>query len=329
MAAAEPILASSLWASPVKRRRLGTSLRSLDVALEGGFDYGNVCCISADLESGARDLEHAPETTATIIDTTISFDVKRLHGRLVESLQNRTPGKAAQEAIAVLDRLRIMKVFDFVGMTESIAELRDALEHRDDCSTDGSHPAPRGTVGDSEDEEEMLEGHPTPKKSTDPLTESTAKTQAADCGLLIIDNITQVVAPLLKNNHASGQALLASFMRSLSHLSKAHNLCTILLNHASTYNQAKDEAPSIFASCALRSALGKSFTYLVDVHVLVHPVPKTADDARAIYAGHSEPRSVERVHVLEVLNDRHGARVGRWAPFNTDEDGKLQEVALR
>jgi hypothetical protein len=362
--AIEPILASSLWSfdetsesfePPVKKRKLGTGCTHIDESLGGGFDFGSISCISSEAESGSKELSYSlivthlllsSECEVTIVDTTNSFDVRRLHKRLVSGLQKRQNGDDAKtEAVQVLDRVRIMKAFDFVGMTECVAELRESLENREkDKSqpepepvlTEPKAPLPRGTVGDSEDEDDMLDDiepvslekppPPSPK-----LTEPEEKPpEDHPQHLLVIDNITYVASPIIKNSHVQGQALLATLMRSLAHLTRAHDICTILHNAVMTYQpkSTTEPTPSIFSSCTLKPALGKSFAYMLDMHLLLHRVPLTAVDAKSVYAAHSAiPKSSERLaSVLEVLQDKHSDRVGHWSAFKADAAGNLAGV---
>lgn len=340
----EPILASTLWSAensstdldcPNKRRRLATGCDPIDKSLDGGFDYGSISCISADAESGSKELSYSlvashlfrsDRSETTIIDTTNSFDVRRLHKRLVSLLRQKGSGDDAKEqAIRVLERVRIMKAFDFVGVSECIAELREALENRREeyQQQDGS-PAPRGTIEDSEDEaEEMLDkpGSPTPLPPD--MNESPRN-------LLVIDNITYVTSPMLKTNHVQGQALLTTFMRSLAHLTRDHEICTVIHSIAITYQSSSsaEPTPSIFSSCSLRPALGKTFAHLLDLHLLLHRIPYLAADAKAVYAAHTAvPRSSQTLaSVLEVMQDRHSNRVGRWSCFRPDTEGGLAAV---
>ncbi|KAK4541410.1 hypothetical protein LTR36_008011 [Oleoguttula mirabilis] len=356
--AAEPTLASTQWTShissqppdkdgpPSKRRKLATGHCDVDSTLEGGLDYGCITCISGEAGAGAPEFTLAliashllatSDHVATVIDSTLSFDIRRLHRRVMEVLQSRDEGTAQCKAMEALGRLKLMKIFDFIGLTESLAEVRENVEGRAVAAASTVEPAqptaPKGTIGDSEDEgEEMLDDvpSPSPRQQPAPQVPNAAKQLTDSVGLLIIDNITQVTAPLLKNNYAQGQALLTSFMRSLSHLTKANQLCTIMLNNTTTYAQAKEEPPSLFSSCTIRPALGKTFTYLLDMHLLVHAVPGTAADARAIYGGkrhEMQKLDVAMVSVIEVLQDRSGRRVGRWAPFVVEGDGRLKDAA--
>jgi len=423
-AAADPILASTLWTSarrsfhynstspepepsartavnteherPAKRRKLATAHPTLGRALDGGLEYGAVTCLSAETSStGAEGLtlsllvshllasneQHydsstaptsvrseakAPpvlaKSTATVIDTTLAFPIARLHHLLLLATRKRAPAstsaqgtganddgeaQAKADAMQALSRVKLMKCFDFVGLTECLAEVRADLElgssPRDTVDQVARRRAPpKGTISDSEasDDEEILDA-PSPPSARQPTRQAPTEQPRPQrrphesCGLLIINTLTQPFAPLLKNNHAQAQDLLASLMRSLVHSTRMHGLCTLVLNSANSYSQAKDEAPSIFTDCVLRPALGKAFTSLLDTHLLVHSIPRSAADARAIY-GEAEGKvrgkqkqgaEVEMVNVMEVLQDRHDGKVGRWAAFAVDDDGRMKDVA--
>ena len=362
--AAEPILASSLWTAdeasdsfepPTKKRKLATGCDHVDASLGGGFDYGSISCISSEAESGGKELSYSLIAThlllssqcqATIVDTTNSFDVRRLHKRLVSTLQVQRNGNDAKaEAAQILERVRIMKAFDFVGMTECVAELRESLEAREQekpqtepevVLREPKAPAPRGTVGDSEDEDYMLDDvEPIPPEKPPPISQRATGSEEKlsedrPQHLLVIDNIANVASPIIKNSHVQGQALLATFMRSLAHTTRAHDICTLLHNAVMTYQpkSTTEPTPSIFSSCTLRPALGKSFAYSLDMHLLLHIVPLTAADAKSVYAAHSAiPKSNEKLaSVLEVLQDRYSDRVGHWSAFKADADGNLAGV---
>lgn len=362
--AVEPTLASSLWTADepsassepaAKRRRLASGCAHVDDSLSGGLDYGSITCISSEAESGGKELSYSliathllqsTKSEATIVDTTNSFDVRRLHKRLVSGLHGRESGDGdvKAQAVQVLERVRIMKAFDFVGMTECVAELRESLEtrlvtssSRDVESGKSVVPEPRGTVGDSEDEGDMLDDidpvlpaqPPPPSLENEKYDQTTLEDRPQH--LLVVDNITYVASPILKNSHVQGQAILATFMRSLAHLTRTFNVCTILHNATMTYltNSSGEPTPSIFTSCTLRPALGKSFAYLLDTHLLLHRVPLTAADAKTVYAAHSAiPKSSQKLaSVLEVIQDRISNRTGHWSAFRADGDGNLSAAA--
>jgi hypothetical protein len=79
--------------------------------------------------------------------------------------------------------------------------------------------------------------------------------------------------------------------------------------------------PSIFMDNTIRPALGKTFTYFLDLHVLLSVLPKTRRDVELLY---SSQTSFDRrnnilkpdlVNILEVVSDRYDGRVGKWASF--------------
>lgn len=268
--------------------------------------------------------------------------MRKLHAVLVSSLrESDTAGDAQAQALRALDHVRITKAFDFVGLTESVTELRDDLEglrHHAPEHSPGS-PAtqvkPRGTVGDSEDEEDIMLDEPVRETSrkddqADRVQSSVQDAPRPARGLLVIDDIAQVTNPLLKANHAQGQASITSFMCSLGHLTRTHDLCTVIFNSATTYQKSTAaEAVSIFSSCLSRPSLGQSFAYFIDLHLLLHKLPLAVNDAKAVYGTQTGATriKVNLASVLEILQDRHGNRVGRWAAFTTNGEGKLKAIS--
>lgn len=82
------------------------------------------------------------DSAAAVVDTTGNFDVLRLYTLIVaqlsrrpnviaslHSLFNAEPGATTEDLAAkVLDRVKIMRVFDFVGVGEAVGEIRDGIE---------------------------------------------------------------------------------------------------------------------------------------------------------------------------------------------------------
>ena len=112
-------------------------------------------------------------------------------------------------------------------------------------------------------------------------------------------------------------------MRSLHHLTSRRHICTLLTNSVvglsasrdPVYLRRPDHGVSIFASAVGKPALGKSFTYLIDMSVLLSTLPKTVDDADAAYGDQSDDRQAQYCGIFEVLQDKHGTRAERWAAF--------------
>jgi len=132
----------------------------------------------------------------------------------------------------------------------------------------------------------------------------------------------------------TAHTLLSTFSRTLHTLSQTHNILTILLNTL-TYQPARGPSGgasrhsasrlptkpiSIFAATTARPALGRLFSDLCALHLLVTSVPKTPKDAELLYVSPPEPSDddeesrmprgrdegktgVEYAFVVEVLKD--------------------------
>ncbi|KAJ4304843.1 hypothetical protein N0V90_000371 [Kalmusia sp. IMI 367209] len=223
-----------------------------------------------------------------------------------------------------------------------IADSED--EDDEEMLSDNEVPCVPGTGAqplDEEDEILLVDGSsdgPAP-----PVGDSNLKTDSADAKptFILIDNLAHVTYPLLKKDHVQAQALTASFLLTLSHLTHNHNLHTLLLNtctppkplasklHRShtnpnqPYQQKPPPPPSIFASNETVPALGGLLGMYLDVGLLVGRVPRRKADARAVYRDRNvvktARRGVETVGVVEVLSDRSDTRGGGWGTFVSGE----------
>lgn len=275
---------------------LQTGVKSLDDALDTVLQGGRVVALTSETSSERDDLAKTllidclvrqRESLVAVIDTTGNFDVVGLYTRILKRLEKEAGDVHSREgaigaheatrredvAAKVLDRVKIMRVFDFVGVKEAVDELRDGLEGRvvegestekvitHVHSMEEEKPAPkkREEVADSEDEDEELEvsdeemlfdveAPPTDQtqvlasKQEPPLRidaqakqHTTQDPQALPkLKLILIDNLAHVLTPLLKKDTLSGNSLATTFLTTLLHLTHAHALHTILLNPSST-----------------------------------------------------------------------------------------------
>ncbi|KAF2721179.1 hypothetical protein K431DRAFT_346485 [Polychaeton citri CBS 116435] len=360
----EPILASDLYASVQEashqhaHQRLPTGSKNIDDMLDGGLNYGEcgITCLSIADDCSGRDLVLAflahhitssPAATATIIDTAFSLDVRALYEKIVEVLRSADTLSVEVEtkAMEVLDRVRITKVFDFIGLTEAFGELRSELEASESLPGDlaAAQTPPRGTIADSQDDEELLEtdsqgdvlvASPTtshPQLVTTPQKSAHARSYGPH--LLLVDDIATPAVPLVKANAFEGQALVTSFMRALAHLTRAHSMCSIVINGTASLlprNRGTEVSPTIFASCLLRPALGVTLQWIVDLHLMVHLAPQAAKDTMMmseISTGIARNQQVQTANVVEVLYDRLGSRFQKWAAYRVDEAGCIQAVS--
>jgi hypothetical protein len=198
-----------------------------------------------------------PETSAAVIDTTGNFDILRLYALLLAELQqhaellkslrsNSKPSESAEDVAAqLLDRVKIMRVFDFVGVREAVGEIRDELEGKifPDVAREAVNevnkaeqetpvvrkPPKRTVVADSEDEDDddemLFESRPMLDESIPALHESanettqqaslvtpkqdfnhsTTQTERSRVKFILIDNLSQILNPLLKKDYVQGQ----------------------------------------------------------------------------------------------------------------------------
>ena len=95
-------------------------------------------------------------------------------------------------------------------------------------------------------------------------------------------------------------------------------MCTLIINAAVGLNISREgrsqDNASIFASTMGRPALGRIFAQLIDTSIFVSLIPKGTRDAEFAYRPNHKA-VWEKVGVIEVLEDRYGARAGQWATF--------------
>lgn len=322
---------------------------------------------------GARDLSlailaahllRAPDSTAMVIEWTLSsassLDVRRLQRILQVSDSSRGDGEggggASERIMEVLGRLNISKVFDAVGLDEALVELGGTLDaareqqeierrqQQQSVRSKGSNTvaaaAQEGnktaTIGDSEedDDEEDLEEEEKPEKDKAKEAPISTASKSPPATLLLINSISQILTPIIRNNYIQGQALLTSLMRSIADLTKRHQLFTIVLGEAGFRSVAEDETLSAFKSCVMKPAVGYGIGFLVDVHFYLHRPFVGADSQKKMMMmmkngeGPAGAQSQDRneVSVLEIVEDRRGDRYQSYAPFHFTPDGRLQDV---
>lgn len=189
---------------------------------------------------------------AVLIDATGTFDVLRLYNTVMSRLRrlpdgSNTTKEEDKEAAAaeILDRVKIMRVFDVLGMVEAISEIRENLEsqQRGLEREEETHTKPaaarvepqqqpqrqesnrklqriRSTIPDSDDEEdeddvmlfddipELLEEEVRKEVPIVDAQRAEDITRSPEdngrVGMIIVDNITHVVSPMMKTNYVQG-----------------------------------------------------------------------------------------------------------------------------
>jgi hypothetical protein len=120
-------------------------------------------------------------------------------------------------AESTLERIKIMRVFDFVGMSEAVNELRADLEatlpHQGTVIKPHPVQPARQEIPDSEDEDDdddmLLDWEPTQQ----PVERKRSIDLSSDdgdekIGLLLVDNMYHVANPVLKSNYIQGKQVL-------------------------------------------------------------------------------------------------------------------------
>lgn len=259
-----------------------------------------------------------------------------MYEKRISGLQS-TKEAMVDRATSMLDRVKFMRVFDFAGVAEAMSEINELMEEvaqHSEKSTVVAVEKRRDEIDDSEEEldeeDEELQDEPR-QESLDLGDAQDSDRHRSPIGMMIVDTITNIVSAMMAKSQIQGQALLASFMRSLHHLTSRHYFCTILTNAAVGMNPSNNpeyqhgprENVSIFSSTMGKPALGKTFTFLIDTSIFLSAVPKTSDDAMIAFGGGKEASSYQKALILEILKDRCGTREGRWAAFEIAADVKI------
>ncbi|MCJ1398170.1 hypothetical protein MMC11_001367 [Xylographa trunciseda] len=366
---AQPILGSTLLAAALSKTKpelapASTGCPTLDAALHGGFRYGEITSLAGvsgtgktliSLHAVTSYLIEQPVGEAAIIDTTGSFSPLRLRDIIVRRLrlpdlvryqqsgyvyekvsadvQVQSLESLRARATEMLDRVKVMRVFDFAGVIEAIGEAGDLCVKKAQSSeeVEAGRVRKMEEVANSEDEEDKVTVSAEPE---DHSAQDRETSSDASLGMIVIDNIANLVSTAMSKNQTEALTLLTHSLRILSHLTTLNSLCTLLVNgvvsNISTKNSLHGRAYhpsdniSIFASTSGKPALGRTYTYLIDTSVFLSTIPKTQDDAEVAFGGRTG--SFVSVGILEVLKDRYGIREGEWGAFEIVEGVELQGV---
>lgn len=118
-----------------------------------------------------------------------------MYSRLEE--QNDAGNEGLEErAKALLDRVLLMRVFDFVGVVEAVGEIGAGLEEKTGRGGDEGMEGAGGD-GNGDDVEETEAG----KRSEGERDEETGKGRV---GMIIIDSMTNVVSSMMSKDHVQG-----------------------------------------------------------------------------------------------------------------------------
>ena len=273
--------------------------------------------------------------------TVQSNQSKALGKRFSVTEQNqRTEGGMSNQVASLLDRVKLMRVFDMAGLSDAVGEVPETLTRSNairtvgiEENTDHYHQSKASDVANESDDAE-------PDFRGQWNRNGDGQSDSGDIGIRIIAiaGITNIVSAERSRSPLQGQATVASFMRSLRYLTTHYQLCTIIINAVVASNSSSkfrndsshEQNASIFASISGRPALGSSFAQMVDKSLLLSVISNVAGAAvRALHKSGSAGKGSKDVTLIEVLTDRLGSGAGRWAAFEIQGEIELVPYAVQ
>lgn len=114
-----------------------------------------------------------------------------------------------QEATSLLDRVKVMRVFDVAGLSEAVTEVAEICEQRTNSDLEKGVRR-RVAVADSEDglsEDEDREASVTkkPAEESGPPDHDTMLIQDESIGMILIDTIANIFGPLNTKSQVQGK----------------------------------------------------------------------------------------------------------------------------
>ncbi|EOA90108.1 uncharacterized protein SETTUDRAFT_25394 [Exserohilum turcica Et28A] len=270
-----------------QQQRLPTRLPHLDAALTGGLQQGLVVELSGEPNSSistshfcisllVTSLLLYPCSSAAVIDSTGHFNVVRLLEMAREQLVLGCGGGGGGgiggavdegEVQRLLERVKIMRVFDFEGVREALGEIERGLgagcvqqeglqgalfeDEEGEEVLVGNKEKKRTFVPDSEDEDEdeMLfetgvgaveeagvqqdvekaEGN---AEADEPKHMGNGSSTQNRIKFILVDNLTHVLEPMLRKDRIKATAQASAHLGHLGHLTHTHALHTILATRA-------------------------------------------------------------------------------------------------
>ena len=236
-----------------------------------------------------------------------------------------------ERATNMLDRVKVMRVFDFAGVIEAIGEVCTLCEESEKIESAQTSPKNDGRVQVNEIASSQDDGKVAVEDAESKKTQTSRPALGnKGIGMMIIDNIASPLGPIMSQNQTHAQALLTTSFRSLRHLTTTYNICTIVINAAVglaslQYPRRGEVGVSVFGTTKGKPALGKTYAYLVDTSIFLSQVPKTREDAEMAYGqGRRDQGRWSTVGIFEVLKDRRGAREGEWGAYDIENGLKLR-----
>ena len=205
------------------------------------------------------------------IDTTGSFSPARLRDVILSRIEHHSPKTKYQQtgymyepipqpavvppqeallrAVSMLDRVRIMRVFDFVGLVEAVAEVGDLWERQSQVIEREQlrqATARRIEIADSETEEVEEDNRRKPHVNMESLADMTEHiTVVSGIGMIITDTVTNVVSSIMTRNQTQGKPSISpQFFKAPRVLSVPLLKCMLMPYRSST----SSKFPKVYSS---------------------------------------------------------------------------------
>ena len=113
-----------------------------------------------------------------------------------------TSESIAEKVTSMLDRVQVSRVFDFPGLVETLAEFRARWERQSFEIGQSADNLERQTTYSVADSEEEMEDGVSPTHSD--LNKDKQIPGTACCGMIVIDNLTNVAGSMMSNSQIQG-----------------------------------------------------------------------------------------------------------------------------
>lgn len=131
--------------------------------------------------------------------------------------------ESLQRATSMLDRVKVMRVFEIAGLIDAVSEVAQICESATRKSNESTHPRAKMhkiEVADSEDESGGDDSKNSDNTSTQARIEddlsSPGELPPSLIGMVIIDTIANMIGPLLSKSQVQGTIFLNLLLLSIA-----------------------------------------------------------------------------------------------------------------
>ena len=214
------LLAAALNSVPRRSATVPTACAAVDDALDGGFEYGSIISVAgaeqADktliaLHAVASHLLSPANTEVVFVYTSESDLPIQLHDIILDRLaSNKQANPSSKEqygtATKLLDRVRLMRAFDFVGVLESIGEIGEAWSKIEKARADRklSNRGRREILSSQDEDLDISEA----ERSDNDGGNEGDHLDSQGIGMVVVDNIASVMNVEISKDQDEGTQII-------------------------------------------------------------------------------------------------------------------------